>query len=73
MTFTNAPIAEVLFTFAEFSGRSIIPGSEVEATISAEIRDQPWDVALRGDSRCSWLRGPGDRVGDHPGGEPGEP
>jgi len=46
VTFTNAPITEVLFTFAEFSGRSIIPGTGVEATISADIKDQPWDVAL---------------------------
>ncbi len=46
VTFSNAPIAEVLFTFAEFSGRSIVAGSGVEATVSAEIKDQPWDVAL---------------------------
>jgi len=46
VTFTNTPISEVLFTFAEFSGRSIIPGEWVVAVVSADIRDQPWDVAL---------------------------
>jgi len=46
VTFTNTPISEVLFTFAEFSGRSIIPGEGVVAVVSADIRDQPWDVAL---------------------------
>ncbi|MFH1765872.1 MAG: AMIN domain-containing protein [Gemmatimonadota bacterium] len=46
VTFSNAPIAEVLFQFAEFSGRSIVPGAGVTAIVSAEIRDQPWDVAL---------------------------
>ncbi len=46
VTFSNAPISEVIFQFAEFSGRSIIPGSGVVAVVSGEIRDQPWDVAL---------------------------
>ncbi|MGD2120609.1 MAG: AMIN domain-containing protein [Gemmatimonadota bacterium] len=46
VNFSNARIDEVLFRFAEFSGRSIIPGTGVDAVISAEIRDQPWDIAL---------------------------
>jgi len=46
VTFSNAPISEVLFTFAEFADRSIIPGAEVTTQVSAEIRDQPWDQAL---------------------------
>ena len=46
VTFSNAPISEVLFTFAEFANRSIIPGAEVTTQVSAEIRDQPWDQAL---------------------------
>jgi type IV pilus assembly protein PilQ len=46
VNFSNAPIDEVLFRFAEFSGRSIIPGTGVDAIISADIRDQPWDIAL---------------------------
>jgi type IV pilus assembly protein PilQ len=46
VTFSNAPISEVLFTFADFSGRSIVAGTQVDAIISAEIKNQPWDVAL---------------------------
>jgi len=46
VTFTNMPIAEVLFTFAEFADRSIVPGLQVTGFVSAEIRNQPWDVAL---------------------------
>jgi type IV pilus assembly protein PilQ len=46
VTFDNTPIANVLFTFAEYANRSIVPGAGVDAIISAEIRNQPWDVAL---------------------------
>ncbi len=47
VSFTGTPIENVLFTFAEFSGRSIVPGSQVAGTVTADIRSQPWDVALR--------------------------
>ncbi len=47
VSFYDTPIRDVLFAFAEFSGRSIVAGAGVEGTLSAEIRDQPWDVALR--------------------------
>ena len=47
VSFHETPIREVLFAFAEFSGRSIVAGAEVEGLLSAEIRGQPWDVALR--------------------------
>jgi len=46
VTFSNAPIAEVLFHFADFSGRSLVAGTAVDAMVSAEVKDQPWDVAL---------------------------
>jgi len=46
VTFSNSPISDVLFQFSEFSGRSIVAGSEVTGIVSAEIRDQPWDVAM---------------------------
>lgn len=45
--FTNTPIQDVLLSFAAFSGRSIIPGSGVAGLVTADIRNQPWDVALR--------------------------
>lgn len=45
--FRNTPIGDVLGTFADFSGRSIIPGQGVGAqTITATIQGQPWDEAL---------------------------
>jgi type IV pilus assembly protein PilQ len=47
VTFVDTPIREVLFTFADFAGRSIVPGSGVTGTISAEIRNQPWDIAFQ--------------------------
>jgi type II secretory pathway component HofQ len=47
VTFVDTPIREVLFTFADFAGRSIVPGSGVTGSISAEIRDQPWDIAFQ--------------------------
>ena len=46
--FRNTPIVDVLSTFAEFSGRSIVPGQGVQnQTITAAIRGQPWDEAMR--------------------------
>jgi type IV pilus assembly protein PilQ len=47
MQFTNTPIQDVLLTFATFSGKSIVPGSNVTGLVTAAIHEQPWDVALR--------------------------
>ena len=47
VSFTDTPIQDVLFTFAEFAGRSIVAGADVAAQVSADIRDQPWDIALQ--------------------------
>lgn len=47
VTFQEADIRDVLGTFAEFTGRSIVPGSGVEGSVTASIRNQPWDVALQ--------------------------
>ena len=44
--FQQTSILDVLATFAEFSGRSIVAGANVTGTVTADIRDQPWDVAL---------------------------
>jgi len=46
VTFDRASIQEVIANFAAFSGRSIIVGKEITGTVTAEIRDQPWDVAF---------------------------
>jgi type IV pilus assembly protein PilQ len=47
VTWTEAPINDVLLAFAAFSGRSIVPGSNVTGFVTADINDQPWDVALQ--------------------------
>lgn len=45
--FRAEPILDVLAAFSEFSGRSIVPGQGVESqVVNADIRDQPWDVAM---------------------------
>ncbi|HSH45513.1 MAG TPA: AMIN domain-containing protein, partial [Longimicrobiales bacterium] len=45
--FRNTPINDVLGTFADFSGRSIVPGQGVgQQRITAAIQGQPWDEAL---------------------------
>lgn len=48
VTYQGSDIRDVLAAFAAFSGRTIIPSSAVPAAkVDAEIRDQPWDVALQ--------------------------
>lgn len=45
--FDSTPIDDVLFTFAEHSGKSIVAGSDVAGiVITADIRNQLWDDAL---------------------------
>ncbi len=46
MTWTEAPVADVLQAFAAFSGVSIVAGTGVTGFVTADINDQPWDVAL---------------------------
>jgi type IV pilus assembly protein PilQ len=43
----NADIHDVLAAFAAFSGRTILPSREVYGPVTAEISNQPWDVAMR--------------------------
>jgi type IV pilus assembly protein PilQ len=47
VTYQDADIRDVIAAFAAFSGRTIVVGKAVEGTVTAEIRNQPWDVALR--------------------------
>jgi type IV pilus assembly protein PilQ len=47
VSFDNEPIMNVLLTFSEFSNRSIVAHPTVRATtVTADVKDQPWDVAL---------------------------
>src|SRR5215208_2325407 len=46
-TFQDTDIRDVIASFAAFSGRTIVVGKDVAGTVTAEVRNQPWDVALR--------------------------
>ncbi|HEY0025009.1 MAG TPA: AMIN domain-containing protein [Longimicrobium sp.] len=49
VSFQNAEMRDVLAYFAEFSGRSIIAGTDVSGIVvdGVSFNSQPWDVALR--------------------------
>lgn len=48
VSFQGTPIEDVVATFAEFSGKSIVIGSTAAANVkvNADIKNQPWDEAL---------------------------
>jgi len=45
--FDGTDIRDVIATFAKFSGRTIIAGKDVTGTVTANINDKPWDIALQ--------------------------
>jgi type IV pilus assembly protein PilQ len=49
VSFENTEMRDVLATFGEFSGRSIIAGTDVSAVVvdGVSFTNHPWDVALR--------------------------
>jgi type IV pilus assembly protein PilQ len=47
VTFQDTDIRDVISSFAAFSGRTIVVGKDVTGTVTAEVKNQPWDVALR--------------------------
>jgi type IV pilus assembly protein PilQ len=47
VTYDSASIADVMDGFASFAGRSIILGKDVRGIVTAQIRNQPWDVAFQ--------------------------
>ncbi len=48
VVYQGSDIRDVLAAFASFSGRTIIPSASVPGIkVDAEIKDQPWDVALK--------------------------
>lgn len=64
-TFENTDMRDVLATFAELTGRSIVPGSDV-GSIRVEyvtFNAQPWDVALRSLLRAYGLAADEDASG----------
>ncbi len=46
VTWDNADLREVVAGFAAFSGRTIILSKDVKGNVSAEIKNQPWDLAF---------------------------
>jgi len=64
VTYQQADIRDVLAAFAAFSGRTIIPSSAIPAVrVDAEIKDQPWDVALQAILASQGLAATEDRNG----------
>jgi type IV pilus assembly protein PilQ len=47
VTFESTDIRDVLNNFADFTGKSFVPGAGVEGNVTANIRNQPWDLALK--------------------------
>jgi type IV pilus assembly protein PilQ len=45
--FQDTEIRDVITSFAVFSGRTIVVGKQVAGVVTASIKDQPWDVAMR--------------------------
>jgi type IV pilus assembly protein PilQ len=46
VTFQETHIRDVITSFAQFSGRTIVVGRQVDGFVTADIRDQPWDLSL---------------------------
>ncbi len=47
VTYDGTDIRDVIATFASFSGRTIVIGKDVIGTVTADINDKPWDIALQ--------------------------
>jgi len=47
ISWENASISDVLAGFAAFTGRTILPSKNVTGTVTANVNNLPWDVALR--------------------------
>jgi type IV pilus assembly protein PilQ len=63
VTYQDADIRDVLAAFAAFSGRTIVVGRDVAGTVTAEVRDQPWDVALQAILQAQGLAASEDQHG----------
>ncbi|HEU4721756.1 MAG TPA: AMIN domain-containing protein [Gemmatimonadaceae bacterium] len=64
VTYQQADIRDVIAAFAAFSGRTIIPSSAIPTVrVDAEIKDQPWDVALQAILAAQNLAATEDRNG----------
>ena len=46
VSFHQTGMREVAAVFAEFSGHSVVLAPDVAGQVTAEVRNQPWDVAF---------------------------
>ena len=46
VSFDDTEMREVAAVFAEFSGHSVVLAPQVAGKVTAEVRNQPWDVAF---------------------------
>jgi type IV pilus assembly protein PilQ len=46
-SYDSAAIRDVMASFAEISGRTVLLGKDVDGYVTAEVKNQPWDVAFR--------------------------
>ena len=46
VSYQDADIRDVIAAFASFANRTIIVGKDVTGSITADVRDKPWDEAL---------------------------
>ena len=63
VTYQEADIKEVISAFASFARRTIIVGKAVSGTVTAEIVDKPWDVALQAILKSQGLDAQEDSTG----------
>lgn len=47
VTYQDSEIRDVIAGIATYANRTIVVGKDVQGTVTAEIKDQPWDVALQ--------------------------
>ena len=47
VSFQETHIRDVITSFAQFSGRTIVVGRQVDGFVTADIKNQPWDLALK--------------------------
>jgi type IV pilus assembly protein PilQ len=63
VNFQDVDIRDVVTSFASYSGRTIVVGKGVTGIVTASIKDQPWDVAMRSILRSQGLNAVEDAAG----------
>ncbi len=63
VNFQDVDIRDVITSFASYSGRTIVVGKGVTGIVTASIKDQPWDVAMRSVLRSQGLSAVEDASG----------